>query len=285
MTLEDKGHSTMAFFKELASKYPTLKKKLIIAHIEQTPEQYIQRNFTSAAMMSLIIGFATFLFAKGFEKTLELKHPLLFVPVGIIISFFLLFQLFMYSADVKIHKHAKSIDCDVLFAGRFLLIKLNSGKPLINAIMDASNSYGVANHYFKEIVRDIELGTPLEEALDKASRYSPSDKMRRILFQISNALKIGIDVTNFLEAILDEIAQDQLLEIKNYGRKLSGITLFYMLFAVVIPSLGITMFIAVTSLIKVQTDFSFFAVILFFLVILEFMFITIFKTIRPNVNI
>jgi pilus assembly protein TadC len=109
--------------------------------------------------------------------------------------------------------------------------------------------------------------------------------MRRILFQISNALKIGIDVTNFLEAILDEIAEDQLIEIKNYGHKLSSITLFYMLFAIVIPSLGITMFITVVSLVNIQVDFAMFMAVLFLLTIVEFIFISIFKSIRPNVNI
>jgi pilus assembly protein TadC len=109
--------------------------------------------------------------------------------------------------------------------------------------------------------------------------------MRRILFQISNALKIGVDVTNFLEAILEEIAEDQLLEIKTYGRKLSGITMFYMLFAIVIPSLGITMLIAVVSLVNIQIDFGMFLLFLFFLVCIEFVFMSIFKSIRPNVHI
>lgn len=269
----------MALFQEIASKYPTLKRKLIIAHMEITPEQYVKQNVISTLIMTAIVTFGYFLFASGTELNL------LTVPLVAIIAGFLFFQLFMRTVDVKIHKLAKEIDKDVLFAGRFLLIKLNSGKPLMNAIIDASNSYGVANRYFKEIVRDIELGTPLEEALEKASRYSPSNKMQRILFQISNALKIGVDVTNFLEAILDEIAEDQLLEIKNYGRKLSGITMFYMLFAIVIPSLGITMLIAVVSLIKIQIDFGLFMMFLFALIIIEFVFITIFKSIRPNVNI
>jgi pilus assembly protein TadC len=269
----------MTFYQEIASKYPTLKRKLLIAHISLSPEEYVRRNFISALLMTAIIGFGAFMFIAG------IGAPIILIPIIAIVAFFILFQIFMHVADVKIRKLAKDIDRDVLFAGRFLLIKLNSGKPLINAIVDASNSYGVANQYFKEIVRDIELGTPLEEALEKASRYSPSEKMRRILFQISNALKIGVDVTNFLEAILDEIAEDQLLEIKNYGRKLSGITLFYMLFAIVIPSLGITMLIAVVSLVNVQIDFGMFVVFLFLLVIIEFIFITIFKSVRPNVNI
>lgn len=244
-----------------------------------TPEEYIKRNLINAITMGIVITFATALFVLG------IGLPLIVIPIIGLLATYLLFLLFMHSVNVKIHKLAKEIDKDVLFAGRFLLIKLNSGKPLLNAIIDASNSYGVANKYFKEIVRDIELGTPLEEALDKASRYCPSEKMRRILFQISNALRIGVDVTNYLEAILDEIAEDQLLEIKSYGKKLSGITLFYMLFAVVIPSLGITMLITVISLINVQIDAGMFMLVLFMLIVIEFIFISIFKSIRPNVNI
>jgi pilus assembly protein TadC len=269
----------MGIYQEIAAKYPTLKRKLTIAHIEMTPEEYIKRNLINAITMGIVVTFAAALFIIGLEL-----NPLL-IPAAGIVATYGLFMLFMRSADVKIRKLAKEIDKDVLFAGRFLLIKLNSGKPLLNAIIDASNSYGVANKYFKEIVRDIELGTPLEEALDKASRYCPSEKMRRILFQISNALRIGVDVTDYLEAILDEIAEDQLIEIKSYGRKLSGITLFYMLFAVVIPSLGITMLITVISLIHIQADTGMFMLVLFMLIVIEFIFISIFKSIRPNVNI
>jgi pilus assembly protein TadC len=129
------------------------------------------------------------------------------------------------------------------------------------------------------------MGTSLEAALDHASRYSPSEKFRRILFQISNALKIGVDVTNYLEAILDEISNDQLIEIQRYGKKLNSLTMFYMLFSIVIPSLGITLFITIISMVSTNFDLSFFLFLAFMLLVLEYMFITIFKSIRPTVNI
>jgi len=269
----------MTFYQEIASRHPTLKRRLTIAHLNITPENYVKKNMTAAMVVTATIAIASFLFLSGVGLS-----PLLVIPIAFIV-YLGMFQLLMRSVDIKIRHEAKEIDKDVLFAGRFLLIKLNSGKPLMNAIIDASNSYGIANKYFKEIVRDIELGTPLEEALEKASRYSPSENMRRIIFQMSNALKIGVDVTDFLEAILDEIAQEQLLEIKAYGKKLSSITLMYMLFAVVIPSLGITMFITVVSLININVDFGTFIIFLFALIIIEYMFMTVFKSIRPNVNI
>jgi len=269
----------MTFYDQIVQKSPQLKRKLSVARIEKTPVQYVKQNFNASLLLTIIATFGAGLFFLGFGWSLYWLLPLAFI------MWYALFNLLMHVADVAIRKYAKEIDKDVLFAGRFLMIKLNSGKPLINAIVDASNSYGVASGYFKHIVKDIELGTPLEEALDKASRYCPSEKMRRILFQISNALKIGVDVTHFLSAILDEIAQDQLLEIQKYGRKLSGLTMFYMLFAVVVPSLGITLGITVVSLVNFHVDFGAFIVILFMLLIVELVFISIFKSVRPNVNI
>jgi pilus assembly protein TadC len=172
-----------------------------------------------------------------------------------------------------------------LFAGRFLLIKLHSGKPLVNALFDAANSYGVANNYFKEIVRDIELGTPLEEAIERAMTYSASDHFRKILFQIHNALRLGMNVTKSLEAVLDEIQQTQLLEIQDYGKKLSTVTLFYMLLAIVFPSLGITIMTVLLSFTEIQMNVTSYGVAIFALIVLNFIFITVFRGIRPKLNI
>jgi pilus assembly protein TadC len=134
-------------------------------------------------------------------------------------------------------------------------------------------------------MRDIDLGTPLEEALDKATDDCPSKKMRKVLFQINNALRIGIDVTQNLEAVLEEIANEQLVEIQRYGKKLNSLTLFYMLIAVVAPSLGLTMFMVIAGLVSLDVGPSTFFVFAFFLVLVEFMFLSLFKSIRPNVNI
>ena len=269
----------MSFFKELASKEPTLKRRLIIAHIDKTPEEYLKERFVSATVLAVGFGVGIFFLALAFEWNL------FGVLAVFLLAWYFLFQVIKRQVDIVIRKRAKEIDKEVLFAGRFLLVKLNAGTPLINAIVEASKSYGVASIYFQEIVRDIELGTPLEQAMEKASRYSPSENFRRIIFQISNALKIGVDVTQFLESTLDGIAEEQLIEIKRYGKKLSGLTMFYMLLAIVVPSLGITLFITVVSFLNITLTLGLFMVILLFLIFVEFLFISIFKSSRPNVNI
>jgi pilus assembly protein TadC len=256
-----------------------LKKKLKMAGINQTPKAYLKKVMQGASLIGVGMGFLSFiLFSKN-------EVPIIMSFVVGVIFFFMAYITLLRAVDSRISKRAKEIDKDVLFAGRFLLIKMNSGKPLINSLIEASQSYGVASHYFKEIVRSIELGTPLEKALEEAMDYCPSHKMKRILFQINSALKAGVDATNNLEAVLEEIANDQLVEIQRYGKKLSSLTLFYMLLAVVLPSLGMTMFIVVASLVSLAVNASIFFSFLFFLVLIELVFISLFMSIRPSVNI
>ena len=85
--------------------------------------------------------------------------------------------------------------------------------------------------------------------------------------------------------MLGEIAHEQLVEIQRYGKKLNSLTLFYMLLAVVVPSLGITMFIVIAGLVSLSIGPSTFFVFAFFLLLIELVFLSMFKSIRPNVNI
>jgi len=269
----------MSLVSAIVSKNYQLKKNLRIARLDKTPEEMVKSGLKNGLMMAGTISVLLFFY---FDKTLG---PVEAIPVIFVILAVLFYKFNMLKIKSRIIKRQKLIDRDVLFAGRYLLVKLNSGQPLINALVDASKSYGVASSYFKEIVKDIELGKPLENALSDASEYSPSEKFKKILFQISNALKIGIDVTDFLDATLNEIAQQQLIEITRYGKKLSSVTLFYMLFAIVLPSLGLTIFILVASLAAISVDLTFFIVILFFLAVIQVMFLIVYKSIRPDINI
>ena len=71
------------------------------------------------------------------------------------------------------------------------------------------------------------------------------------------------------ELILDEISNKQLIELQRYGKKLNSLTLFYLLTAIVVPSLGITMLIIISSFVSISLDNTVFFVILFFLFVFE----------------
>lgn len=269
----------MTYTDYLVSRYPLLKKKLRIAKINSTPEDFIKKSLRSAVMSGVFIAVVAFFMMS--KDAVKIFQPIL---LGLVAGY-LMYSLSIRKVDIAIKKKAKAIDREVLFAGRFLLVKLNSGKPLINAIEEASDGFGAATEYFQGIMRDIQLGTPLEKALEKSSEYCPSDNLKKILFQITNALKIGVDVTNFLQAILEEIAEQQLTEIVRYGKKLSSLTMFYMLGAIILPSLGMTLLIVVASLVSINIDMLGFTVIAFFLMVVQFIFITLFRAARPNMDV
>ncbi len=269
----------MSLINLLLSKHPELKVKLIIAKLKIKPKEYIKKSIFNGVMFGFFFAVLTVFFMG--KDNFKIGWPLL---VGILTGLFF-YNMNIKKIDVIISRKAKEIDRGVLFAGRFLLIKLSGGDPLIGAIEDVSKNYGVASSYFGEIIRDVELGSTLEESLDKATRFCPSRHLKQILFQITNALKIGIDVTQFLQATVDEIAEAQLVEIMRYGKKLSSLTMFYMLLAIIVPSLGMTLFVVVASLLSISMDFMVFLIILMVLIFIQFMFITFFKSARPDMEV
>ncbi len=263
---------------QIAQKFPKLKEDLRKAQIKERPDLFIKRTLKMCLFFSLgITAFAFFMLQL-------LGQPMVFLIVVFVVTFFMFFQFLMLIPKNKINKRRRDLDKEVLFAGRFLLVKMHSGKPLLNALIDGSESYGVASKYFKEIVEDINLGTPIEQALDNAVKYSPSEKFRKVLFQINTAIKIGVDITTPLHNVIEEITNEQFADIQRYGKKLNSLALFYMLLAIVLPSLGMAMFVVIGGLLSLPINNTIFMIVIFFLVIIQFIFITIFKSTRLSVN-
>ena len=265
--------------KRISSFYPHLKRDIRIAHLKMKPHEFILKNFKFSLPFSLSLTILFFFVAD------KAGIPLILLPLFFIIAFVLVFNFAFLKLKGTIIQRRKEIDKEVLFAGQYLLIKLYSGKPLLNALIDTTKSYGVASKYIKEIVDDIDTGSTIEQALENAMIYSPSEKFGKILFHVNNSLRLGIDVAPPLNAVLEEITREQEIEIKRYGKKLNTLVIFYMLGAIVIPSIGMTIFIVLSSFINFSVSIIHFLAVLFFIIIIELLFISLFKSIRPTVNL
>ena len=263
----------------VASFFPALKTELRIAHLPYTPIQYVTKSLRMAVLGSILF---TFLFFFVLQKA-KLSFFLL-VPVFAIL-FILIFEYSLIAIKAKIRKREREINKEVIFVGRYLLIKIYSGRPLLNALIETAGGRGIASKYIKEIVDDIDTGNTIENALKNAMIYSPSDKLMKILFHINNALQLGIDVTKPLESVLEAITREEELEIKKYGKKLNTLVIFYMLAAVILPSLGVAMFIVISGFVNFPIDLKGLLLFIFFIVVLQFVFITLFKSARPMVNL
>jgi flagellar protein FlaJ len=263
----------------LARKIPKLKYEMMVAHMNITPKQLVKRAVLLSVSSAIAVTFFTFVIIESQSGSLTIL-PFLFLATLVFAFFFVL-----NTPKVYIRRREREINKEVLFAGRYLLVKLESGIPLFNALIDASKSYGIAGKYFKEIVDDISTGTPIEEALEKARRYNASKSFNMVLWQLITALKTGAEVTKPLKATLKQITEDEIIEIKEYGKKLNSLVMFYMIVACVMPSLGITMIVIISSFMELDISMTHLFVVLFFLGIVQFFFISLIKSSRPMVNI
>jgi flagellar protein FlaJ len=88
-----------------------------------------------------------------------------------------------------------------------------------------------------------------------------------------------------LDATLAQISQEQIIEIKRYGQKLNPIAMFYMLFAIIIPSLGVAIGVILSSFVSIDIDFSILVFILIAIGFIQYTFVSIIKSSRPSFDI
>ena len=269
-------------------KFPSLRRNMLMAHMKITPLDFIKKTLVNAILFAITLSFfSMFVLRKLFFDMgiPEIAVPFFAIFVVFPVTSFIILSLFLSAPVSLIKKRRQEIEREVLFAGRYLLIKLDSGQPLINALSDAAKSYGVGSKYFKEIVDDITLGTPVEEAIEKAMNLTPSPGFQKILFQINNSLLLGVDVTDSLKSVIEDITHEQITLIEEYGSKLNSVTLFYMLVAIVGPSLGLTILVVIAGMVGFEITTALYVIMWGAIIIIQVFFMNIFKGIRPDINI
>ena len=269
----------MSFIKSFVRHNPRLVKDMKIAHIKKSPEEFVKQAFITSLMIAFAVGFIVMLFVIKYNKS----KSLILIALVTVFMGSLLFILNIPRGTIR--KREREINKDILFAGRYLLVKLDAGMPLFNALIEISKSYGVGAKYFKEIVDEIQTGTPIEVALENAREYNASKKFKRILWQIITSLKTGIEVSDSLRETLRDITEQQIIEIKAYGRTLNSIMMFYMIIGVVMPSLGVALFTIFSSFLSLELTPGIMFALLFFLAFIQFAFIIFIKGTRPMVNL
>jgi archaeal flagellar protein FlaJ len=260
----------MHFYKKLARRLPDLGSKLKEAKIGETPEVYVKRIWKSALMLSFGLTFVFFMSTGSFLTLLS--FPILL---------FITFPYFARSIDVKIEKIKKEIDKEILFAGRFLIIEIESGVPVYDTFKNLSDNYETIGPYFQEIIDKVDFGTSMETALNEVIASTPSANLRKVLWQIANSFKTGSNISGSLVIVLDQISREQDIVIKEYGRKLNPIAMFYMMAAIIVPSLGITMLAVLASFLGFKISIWILLGMVVVLGFVQFMFLAIIRSSRP----
>lgn len=263
----------------LKRRYPLLPLMLRQAAMPDEPEEFLQKTL----MVALIGSFAvTFLF--GAVLTSLGSSAVVFL-VLFPISFLLLFSYFMKMPTAYIARRKANIEREIVYMGRYLILELEAGIPVYVAMKNIAANYEHIGPFFKEIVDRVDMGTSMEEALNEAILMSPSPNMVRILWQVLNAIKTGSDIKGALNNVLDQIVREQMIMVKEYGKKLNPLAMMYMIMAIIFPSLGVTVLVIITAFLNIQMDFTFLAVIAGFIGFIQFMFYSMIKSMRPAIDL
>jgi archaeal flagellar protein FlaJ len=267
------------FIKIISERFPGLEVKLLQSGIQDTKEEFVKKTLITALYMTF--GITLFLWLVltklgPFTSIIFMLAPILFS-----VFFFYLLKI----PDFKIIKIEREINSEILYAGRFLIIELQSGVTLYDSFKNIAKNFETMGKYFSDIVNKIDLGTPIEEALNEAVEFTPSSRFRKILWQIINSQHTGADMAQALKSVVNQITKEQLIEIQEYGKKLNPLAMFYMILAVILPSIGITMFIILSTFLELNLELPLLLFISFFLGFVQFMFLAIIRSSRPSVEL
>ena len=229
------------FLKSMALRFPLLKRQLVQAGMGFTPAGFVRYALASAVYIAAILLLVIWMLLRTTENAL---------PTVLLLSPFIYFLMFSYMMQfpaVKARQRAKRIEQELVFAGRHMLIELKSGVPLFDAMLGISRDYGPVSEEFNKVVEKVTLGVPLGAALHDVAENNPSAYFNRLALQLANSLASGADVATALEASLEQISREQIIELKAYGQKLNPIVMFFMIFGIILPSLGVAFMIMLVS--------------------------------------
>ena len=273
----------------LMPRFPDLRDKLKIAEMKEIPVEFLEKVSAKAAIASECVLVLAYILLKdpilnAFSKNLPVAIILLIMPLILIPPISLMYFM-MYPSAVAA-KRKREIDYEVVFAGRHIAIAVKSGMPLFEAFVGASSGYGMVSKEIRKIVDKVTLGVPMIQAIKDVTQYNPSSYFNRVMLQIANSLASGADVGSSLESALEQMSKEQMISLKEYSQKLTPLVMFYMIFGVVVPSLGVVLMTVILSAVSGggvgQSSQMLLAAIFAVIFFIQFLFLGLIESSRPK---
>jgi len=257
-------------------------------------QQYLSKidlDVTESEYLSICYGSSVFSFIifYALSSTIlvltKVSLPFLYsAGIALVFAFFVMFSQMIYP-KVFDSRRVKDIERNLIPALQDVLVQLNSGIPLFNILINiASSDYGPLSDEFKRAVKKINSGFPQIEVLEELSERNSSNFFKRTLWQISNGMRAGSDISIVIEESIKTLTEEQLLQIQNYGNKLNPLIMFYMVISVIIPALSIAFLTIISSMAGLPESLTtmLFISVFVFVMIVQIMFLGIIRSTRPS---
>lgn len=154
-------------------------------------------------LFSIIIFCITFLLS-DFSYILTLVTTLLFY-----------FGYSYYNFDYYIKKRALSLEKDAIFFFEILLLSLESGKNLVQALnTTVKNVNSSLSTEFNKALKEIEYGKSFHEAFSDLRKNIPSDIIQNVILNIIDSYTSGGNINETLKNQIEFIRDKRVMDIK-----------------------------------------------------------------------
>jgi len=270
------------------SQFPDLRRKLKLADMAVAPFDFAEKTVKSTIFISLGLIFVSYLFMlEPLQTNLRTNMPMFIVMVLapiILVPLVVFFYLMLYP-DAAMLRRQREVDYEIVFAGRHIVIALQSGMPLFDTFVGTSTGYGAVSKELSKIRDKVVLGMSMAQAIREIAQDNPSKYFTRMMLQVSNALSSGSDVGSSLESVLGQISKEQMISLKEYSQKLTPLVMFYMIFGIIVPSLGIVLTTVIFSAISggsIGFSSAILVLAFFIIAIVQFLFLGFIESSRPK---
>jgi pilus assembly protein TadC len=265
-------------FDVIAQKHVFLERDLALARIDQEPREYVKKTVKVALFLAFALTIMLTPFILLFQGELYWLAP--FFGAVFILCYF----VFIASPRQSYKKAEELIDQELISAIRFLILETKIEPSLYFALVNTSRNFPVVGIYLDEVLKKVELGMTLEQALFEEAETIPSENLRNIFWQMTNSIQSGANVTKSLNRQLEEIIEGQKIKINNYGKELSALTLFYMFISIIIPTVGFAIVLAVLSVAGILLELPQLLGLWMFITLVQYFFLQIVLRKRPSVE-
>lgn len=161
-----------------------------------------------------------------FLSSLSIFFMLLyFVDFGYLIAplvtFVYYLSFFTIVVDSKVKKRSKELEKDAMYFFEILVLSLEAGRGIKTSIEITTASVdSLLSDEFKKVLKDIDLGKNLNDALNDLKFRIPSDTINNIVLNIRQSNIFGNNIVDTVYAQLDYIREKRILEAKAHISKI-----------------------------------------------------------------
>ena len=136
----------------------------------------------------------------------------LYAPV---ITFLFYNLFFKITLDPKIKKRQEILEKDALYFFKVFVLSLEAGRNIKTAIEITTNNIdSELSVEFKKLLKDVNFGKNLNEALDDIRKRIPSDSINNIILSIKESNIFGNNIVNNIYSGIEYIKDKKVLESK-----------------------------------------------------------------------